>query len=172
MSTNVDDWHVSKDVPAIEVNWVAFNKEKPHEFLIPDGEDEKYLEKLISIAQDENELFNNGWVVDSIQIVGENEFVSTNPNGPSEENEKDYNVRYKYILNPKITGQSAIIKTTRNFCRDLIAKNYVWRVEDMEKTTNEFGDSAMVWRGGYNCRHIFAKIIYKKKGKIENNAGN
>ena len=158
------------DEPAIEVNWVAFNKEKPHEFHIPDGEDEKYLEKLISIAQDENELFNNGWVVDSIQIVGENEFVSTNPNGPSEENEKDYNVRYKYILNPKITGQSAVIKTTRNFCRDLIAKNYVWRVEDMEKTTNEFGDSAMVWRGGYNCRHVWARILYKKDATIVNKA--
>ena len=29
------------DEPAIEINWVAFNKEKPHEFVIPDGEDLK-----------------------------------------------------------------------------------------------------------------------------------
>ena len=158
------------DEPAIEVNWMFFNKEKPHEFHIPDGEDEKYIQKLISIAQDEQELFNEGWVVDSIHIVGENEFVSTNPNGPSMEDEKEYNVRYKYILNPRITGQSAVIKTTRDFCRSLIAKNYVWRVEDMEKTQNDFGDSAMVWRGGFNCRHVWSRILYKKDATIINKA--
>ena len=158
------------DEPAIEVNWMFFNKEKPHEFHIPDGEDEKYIQKLISIAQDEQELFNEGWVVDKITIVGENEFVSTSPNAPSIEDEKEYNVRYKYILNPRITGQSAVIKTTRDFCRSLIAKNYVWRVEDMEKTQNDFGDSAMVWRGGFNCRHVWSRIEYKKDATIINKA--
>ena len=33
---------------------------------------------------------------------------------------------------------------------------------------NAEGDSFADWRGGYNCRHLFAKIVYKKKGKIEN----
>jgi hypothetical protein len=158
------------DEPAIEVNWMFFNKEKPHEFHIPDGEDDKYIEKLISIAQDEQELFDEGWVVDSVTIVGDNQFVSTNPNGPSIEDEKEYNVRYKYILNPRITGQSAVIKTTRDFCKSLIAKNFVWRVEDMEKTQNDFGDSAMVWRGGANCRHVWSRILYKKDATIVNKA--
>ena len=158
------------DEPAIEVNWMFFNKEKPHEFHIPDGEDEKYIQKLISIAQDEQELFNEGWVVDKVTIVGENEFVSTNPNGPSIEDEKEYNVRYKYILNPRITGQSAVIKTTRDFCKTLLSKNLVWRVEDMEATQNDFGDSAMVWRGGYNCRHVWSRIEYKKDATIINKA--
>ena len=157
------------DEPAIEVNWVAFNKEKPHEFHIPDGEDDKYIEKLVSIAQDEQELFDEGWVVNKIQIVGSNEFISTDPNGPSVEDEEEYNVRYKYILNPKIS-QNPIIKTTRDFCKTLINKNYVWRIEDMEKTQNDFGDSAMVWRGGYNCRHVWARIEYKKDATIVNKA--
>jgi len=157
------------DEPAIEVNWVAFNKEKPHEFHIPDGEDDKYIEKLVSIAQDEQELFDEGWVVNKIQIVGSNEFISTDPNGPSEEDEEEYNVRYKYILNPKIS-QNPIIKTTRDFCKTLINRNYVWRIEDMEKTQNDFGDSAMVWRGGYNCRHVWARIEYKKDATIINKA--
>lgn len=157
------------DEPAIEVNWVAFNKEKPHEFHIPDGEDDKYIEKLVSIAQDEQELFDEGWVVNKIQIVGNNEFISTDPNGPSEEDEEEYNVRYKYILNPKIS-QNPIIKTTRDFCKTLINRNYVWRIEDMEKTQNDFGDSAMVWRGGYNCRHVWARIEYKKDATIINKA--
>ena len=37
------------DEPAIEINWMYFNKVKPQEFHIPDNEDEKYLEKLKSV---------------------------------------------------------------------------------------------------------------------------
>ena len=158
------------DEPAIEINWVAFNKQKPQEFHIPDGEDDKYIEKLMALSQDEQELFDEGWIVDKVQIVGDMDFYSTNPNGPSVEDEKEYNVRYKYILNPRIGGQSAVIPTTRDFCKTLIAQNRVWRVEDMENTRNEFGDSAMVWRGGYNCRHVWSRILYKKDATIVNKA--
>jgi hypothetical protein len=157
------------DEPAIEVNWMYFNKEKEHEFHIPDGEDEKYIQKLVEKAQDEQELFNEGWVVHDVQILGKQGFVSTDPNGPSIEDEEEYNVRYKYILNPNIS-ESAIISTTRDFCKTLINRNYVWRVEDMESTTNDFGDSAMVWRGGYNCRHVWSRILYKKDATIVNKA--
>ena len=157
------------DEPAIEVNWMFFNKEKPHEFHIPDGEDDKYIEKLMSIAQDEQELFDEGWVVDKIEVLGKNHFISTSPNAPSEEDEKEYNVRYKYILNPNIS-QNPIIPTTRDFCKTLINRNYVWRIEDMDKTQNDFGDSALVWRGGYNCRHVWARIEYKKDATIVNKA--
>jgi hypothetical protein len=157
--------------PAIEINWVAFNKVKPEDFHIPDGEDDKYIQKLLSTAQDERELFNQGWVVDSIEILdGKEGFVSTDPNGPSMEDELEYNVRYKYMLNPRITGQGAIIPTTRDFCKTLINKNFVWRVEDMEKTQNDFGQSAMVWRGGYNCRHVWSRIRYRKDATITNKA--
>lgn len=158
------------DEPAIEVNWVAFNKEKPHEFHIPDGEDSIYLEKLMGLSQDEQELFDEGFVVDKVTIMGEQGFYSTNPNAPSIEDEKEYNVRYKYILNPRIGGQSSVIKTTRDFCKTLVSQNRVWRIEDMEATRNDFGDSAMVWRGGFNCRHVWARIEYKKDVTIVNKA--
>jgi hypothetical protein len=108
-------------------------------------------------------------VVHDVQILGKQGFVSTDPNGPSIEDEEEYNVRYKYILNPKIS-ESAIISTTRDFCKTLINRNYVWRIEDMESTTNDFGDSAMVWRGGYNCRHVWSRILYKKDATIVNKA--
>ena len=157
------------DEPAIEVNWVAFKKEKQQEFHIPDGEDNIYIEKLLATSQDEQELFDAGWVVDNIKVVGDENFYSTDPNAPSSEDEKEYNVRYKYILNPRIS-QSPVIKTTRDFCKQLISQNRVWRIEDMEATRNDFGDSALVWRGGYNCRHVWARIEYRKDATIINKA--
>lgn len=156
--------------PAIEINWVAFNKVKSEDFHIPEGEDEKYIQKLIATAQDEQELFDEGWVVDSIEILdGKNSFISTDPNGPSIEDEEEYNVRYKYILKPNIST-APIIPTTRDFCKTLINRNYVWRIEDMDATQNDFGQSAMVWRGGYNCRHVWSRIKYRKDATITNKA--
>ncbi len=157
------------DEPAIEVNWIAFNKQKPQEFHIPDGEDEKYVQMLMDKGQPEEELTSMGWVPYSIEIDGKEDFISTNPNSDSDWDESELLIRYKYILSPRISGR-AVIPTTRSFCRDLINKNYVWRVEDMDATTNDFGESAMVWRGGYNCRHNWAKIKYKKDTKIVNKA--
>ena len=158
------------DEPAIEINWMYFSKEKPHEFHIPDGEDNKYLDKLVSIAQNEQDLFDEGWVVSKITPFGKEDFITApDPNGPSSENEKEYRVRYKYVLNPQAQSPS-IIPTTRDFCRELIQKNYVWRLEDMDALTNDEGDSALVWRGGYNCRHLWARIEYSYEYPIRNKA--
>jgi hypothetical protein len=156
------------DEPAIEINWMYFNKVKPQEFHIPDGEDNKYLEKLKSIAQNEQELLDEGWVVSKVIPMGKEGFA-TQPNAPSEEDEKEYKVRYKYVLNPAAQSPS-IIPTTRDFCRELVQKNYVWRLEDMEAQLNDEGDSALVWRGGYNCRHLWARIEYERDTTIINKA--
>jgi len=154
------------DEPAIEVNWVAFKKEKEHEFHIPDGEDQKYLDKLLSKAELEEDLLSQGYEFDRII---EEDFVSTDPNDDSKEDNSFYRVRYKYDLSPNI-NQNKIIPTTRTFCRDLCSKNLVWRNEDIEAITNDFGDSARLWRGGFNCRHKWFKILYKKTGDIINKA--
>lgn len=157
------------DDPAIEINWIAFNKEKQHEFHIPDGEDNKYVEMLAAKAENEQDIFDQGYIIDSIQYMdGKNQFA-TNPNAQSEWDENEYLVRYKYMLRPNIS-QAAIIPTTRDFCSNLINKNYVWRVEEMEALRNDQGSSALVWRGGYNCRHIWGKIRYRKDATIVNKA--
>ena len=158
------------DTPAIEINWVAFSKEKEHSFHIPDGEDETYLEKLLPYGQDEQELLDEGYEIDSIQYVKEEEFIYSNPNESSDLDTNLFRIRYKYMLNPKANGQP-IIPTTRDFCKELIKKNLVFRLEDMLNQQNDEGGSFADWRGGYNCRHIFGKIIYKKKGIIKNKAG-
>ncbi len=158
------------DEPAIEVNWVAFNKHKHSSteecFHIPDGEDSKYLELLYTKGSPEQELLEQGYQLVSMEVGGE-KFLSTKPNAPSEWNEDDLLVRYKYILDPRIK-QAPIIPTTRDFCSELLNKNFVWRVEDMDDLQNDFGQSAMVWRGGYNCRHRWAKLFYKKDTTIVN----
>lgn len=158
------------DEPAIEVNWVAFKKAKPEDFHIPDGEDDKYLQMLIEKGQNEQDLFDQGYKVISVTEVGKDEFVTApNPNELSGEDEMNFRVRYRYGLSPNIK-ENAVISTTRQFCKELINKNYVWRVEDIEATFNEFGQSAQTWRGGYNCRHRWFKILYKKDGDIINKA--
>jgi hypothetical protein len=157
------------DEPAIEVNWVAFNKEKEHEFHIPEGQDAAYVEKLLSVAKSEKELFEDGFEIDEIEYLNKEYFARTTPNAKSELDTPEYRIRYKYTLNPAASGNK-IIDTTRQFCKELCTEDLVWRVEDMLKQKNSFGQSAFVWRGGYNCRHIWAKIRYKKKGYIENNA--
>jgi hypothetical protein len=153
------------DEPAIEVNWVAFKKEVQEDFHIPDGEDETYLDKLLSKGQPEQELLDEGWEIDRIESVKEN--FATTPNDESYQDNSFYRVRYKYALNSNIR-QSAIIPTTRQFCRQLIQKNYVWRIEEVENEINSFGQSAQFWRGGWNCRHEWFRIFYKKSGDIIN----
>ena len=149
------------DEPAIEVNWMFFNKVKPEEFVIPDGQDLTYSEMITQKGQLEEELFSDGW-----ERVKE-DFVSSSPNQPSFEDTENFLIRYKYILNPQANG-APVIDTTRDFCRDLLSKNLVYRVEDLESIINDLGSSAMVWRGSYNCRHIWEKITYRRGTEIVN----
>jgi hypothetical protein len=155
------------DDPAIEIFWVAFSKEKEHEFHIPDNEDDIYLERLLSKGQPEQELLDEGWEIERIETVKEN--FATSPNAVSSEDNMFYRVRYKYALNSNIR-QSPIIATTRQFCKQLINKNYVWRIEEIESEVNSFGQSAQFWRGGFNCRHQWYRIFYKRRGDITNKA--
>ena len=157
------------DQPAIEINWVAFSKEKSQEFHIPDNEDDNYLEQLAPYGQSEQDLFDDGFEIDRMKFDTKEDFTYSYPNAQSDIDTPNFRIRYKYVLNPMATGPS-VIPTTRNFCKTLVTKNLVFRLEDMLSQRNDFGQSFADWRGGYNCRHLFAKIIYKKKGYIPNNA--
>lgn len=156
--------------PAINIEWIAFDKQKLDYFSIPDGEDEKYLMKLVEYGQSEEELLENGYTIHSVGNFEVEKFFETYPNAESEWNTDEYLVRYKYVLNPEASGQKPIEKKTRQFCKTLINKNMVFRIEDMDRLTNDEGDPALVWRGGYNCRHSWSKILYKKDTKIVNKA--
>lgn len=137
------------------------------DFHIPDGEDQKYIDMLLALAEDEDEMLAEGWELVKVEDARESFTLS-----PNEESDEDFGllrVRYKYGLNPNIK-QNKIIATTRDFCKSLVNKNYVWRSEDIESLRNDFGQSAQVWRGGYNCRHQWFKMYYKATGTIINKA--
>jgi hypothetical protein len=155
------------DEPAIEINWMYFNKTKQEDFHIPDGEDEVYLEKLMKYGQSEEEFLSEGWEFVKVIENGKDNFYSTSPNDDSRLDTDYYRVRFKYDLSPNI-AQNPVISTTRNFCKTLIQQNRVWRNEDIEAITNDFGDSARMWRGGFNCRHRWFQVLYKRTGDIIN----
>jgi hypothetical protein len=121
----------------------------------------KFSSMILEKGQSEDDLINDGW-----DMVKE-EFISSSPNSPSFEDTEERLIRYKYVLNPQASG-SPIKDTTREFCKDLLQKNFVYRVEDLEGITNDLGSSAMVWRGSYNCRHLWKKIEYRKGDRIVN----
>jgi hypothetical protein len=87
-----------------------------------------------------------------------------NPNEPSNEDTSRVRVRYKYA-GPRDNKN-------RQFCADMLRLNRVYRIEDIEElsaeTPNpEFGNySIFTWRGSFNCRHQWVKLLYKKKGDI------
>jgi len=161
--------------PAIAIEWLAFNKSKKlQDFHIPDGEDEIYLNRIKDKGHDEQELIDEGWEIHSVEPISQENFgLTTTPNESSEEDTEEFRIRYKYGLNPKLTGQSSIIPTTREWCRVLLNRNKVYRLEDILSLPPDLDESygdPKVYRGGFNCRHWWFKILYKPTGKIRNNA--
>jgi hypothetical protein len=164
------------DEPAIEINWVAFKKEQQEDFHVPDGEDEHYLNRIFSKGQSEQELLDEGWEVENIEEIGSHNFagLQTTPNDDSAIDTDFYRVRFKYGLSPNIS-QNPIIPTTREYCRVLINRNYVFRLEDIlflnpnsDPEDGGFGGAPQFYRGGFNCRHKWFRILYKKSGEIIN----
>jgi hypothetical protein len=149
------------DEPAIDVMWVAFNKEKEYEFHIPEGEDNKYLTELLAAGIPESEVFEEGWDIYKIENVTKEMFSSPNASSSLDD---EFLVRFKYAKNPDAPGNS-IKDTTRDFCRELVSQDLVYRLEDIN-FSNDNGDSALTWRGGYNCRHLWQRILYKRTADI------
>lgn len=152
--------------PAHEEGWLAFNKEKemkqPYEVL--DADQMRELgEALAELGEDPEELEAEGWEIVRVEKLNKQAFVgdiSSDPNAPSAEDTVAMRVRYKYV--------GPIKNTSRDFCRQMVAANRVYRREDIERMTrdmanDEFGYySIWEWRGSYNCAHEWIKLIYKQ----------
>jgi len=159
------------DEPAIEYDWIAFKKEDEN-FCIPEGDEDKYLEHMSSIGENVDTLLEDGWVeVESTQMSkGDFAALSSSPNDPSVFDTETTRVRFRYGLNPIFKGQPQTIPTSRRFCREMVASNRVYRYEDIETADNGMNSSALLWRGSYNCRHNWFKVVYKQDSRIVNKA--
>ena len=94
--------------------------------------------------------------------------ITSKPSEKSRVDNENYIVRYKYV-----GGRP--IPTTRKFCREMMTthKGMIFRYEDINQMTfrrenSEFAKkksySIWRWKGSYNCRHRWQKIMYKKRG--------
>lgn len=165
--------------PAHEENWLAFHKEKPlkqpHEVLTQEQMIE-LAEALAAFGEKHEDIIDDGYVLESVRKVDSRKQafvgdITSNPNDVSIEDTAGYRVRYKYVGPPPI-------RTSRDFCREMLAANYVYRIEDIDRMTmtqanEEFGYyDIFEWRGSYNCRHFWVELRYKQvdpnKGILQN----
>ena len=166
--------------PAHEEEWMAFNtqtisSEKEFSpYRIVEDDFCTHNTKLDTLGEPYSQLINEGWEIVKMEKItpqmvhkmNQNHFSF--PNDPSELDTEDTRVRFKYI-GPRDNKN-------RQFCSDMLSKNRVYRNEDIDDLTNEVANpqfgryDIFLWRGSYNCRHVWVKLIYKKEGKIINNA--
>lgn len=82
---------------------------------------------------------------------------------------------YKYVTRDDVPRATK----SRDFCRELLAKSNAgkrWTREAIDKITNEFGEDAWTYRGGFYtnpitnettpfCRHVFKAVVKARKKK-------
>lgn len=167
--------------PAHEENWLAFKKEEPietyNQYKIVPADFCNHNKKLTELGEPYEKLLEEGWEIlrvekmtpQVVEKMNRERFTNSSPNEDSTLDKENFRVRYKYI-GPNDTR-------TRDFCADMLAANRVYTIEDIDALSDgvansEFGFYEIFrWRGSYNCRHLWVRLIYKKQGSIVNNAG-
>ena len=172
--------------PAHDETWMAFNADKcscsnhqmeeqideysPYKIVTDDFC--SHHPKLQTLGEPVGELENDGWSLVRVekitpQVVHQmNEHKFSDPNSPSFLDTENYRVRFKYV-GPRDNKN-------REFCAQMLSFNRVYRQEDIDELTDgvaneQFGFyNIFLWRGSFNCRHTWVRLIYKKEGKIIN----
>ena len=172
--------------PAHDETWMAFNsecscgshkmesesKDDYSPYTIVDGSFCNNHPNLATLGEPAGTLENEGWEIVRIekmtpQVIHKmNQHKFSNPNAESELDRDTFRVRYKYI-GPRDSK-------TREFCEQMLSFNRVYRIEDIDQLTNSVANSEFgfyeifTWRGSYNCRHQWVRLIYRKEGTIIN----
>ena len=172
--------------PAHDETWMAFNSEcscGTHKmesqledayspYTVVDGNFCNNHPNLATLGEPAGTLESDGWEIVRIermtpQVIHKmNQQRFSRPNDESVLDKETFRVRYKYI-GPRDSK-------TREFCEQMLSFNRVYRIEDIDALTDsvanpEFGFyEIFTWRGSYNCRHQWVRLIYKKEGTIIN----
>lgn len=174
------------DRPAIESNFLTFSEEQVDEIepvylgeIFCEEEQIEMARVINSLGEPVGTLEKEGFKIvgfkpvrtlkEEIEKEAFYDIIST-PNDVSGEDGGEYRVRYKYQVAPGMG--KPIIDTSRTFCKDMLRYNRVFRIEDIIAMTNdctneEFGCyDILTFRGSYNCRHLWYKVLYRKQGAI------
>lgn len=163
--------------PAHEEEWVAFGHDEEVEKLEPNYkivEDDfcSHNPKLDQLGEPYHQLIDEGWEVIKVEKITPmmvqkmNHERFSDPNAPSFLDNDQFRVRFKYV-GPRD-------EKNRRFCADMLSKNRVYRQEDIDELTDsvaneEFGFyNIFLWRGSFNCRHTWVRLLYAPTGKIRN----
>ena len=161
--------------PAHEENWIAFNNEDA-----PTLDDNSITYRIVeddfcssnplldTLGESYNDLISQGWVISRVEQMNPERILKmsrerfSDPNAESYEDTVQFRIRFKYV-GPRDNKN-------RKFCADMLAKNRVYRIEDIEQLSNpEFGSyDIFTWRGSFNCRHTWVKLVFQPEGKIRN----
>jgi hypothetical protein len=179
--------------PAHEVDFHAFSKNTDKEIVLNEEQQEFMLHKFNEVGQKEKDFILKGHYIRNIEYVGhfnvgkvENMFTNHQFNAEQvlkqnsildyTDTNGNHKIRFKYVVRP---GRPSIISTTRQFCREMINSDKIYKLEDINKLNNTFksqypgvgnwGDTFLRY-GGPNCNHIFVRIDYVefvRKDKID-----
>lgn len=136
------------------------------------GELAKYLkiepQKVVdTIAQ----MVSNGLIDDvkgklSVSKLGTTELKKVS--------DQQIEIRYEYALDPAFSGERKIIKTSREFCRQLVSANRLYLRSEIDTISARVGRDIWTERGGWytipdttvhlhHCRHIWNSKLVRKK---------
>lgn len=139
---------------------------------ITTGELAKYLkidtQKLVdTIAQ----MTSNGLIDDvqgklSVSKLGTSELKKVS--------DQQIEIRYEYALDPAFTGERKLIKTSREFCRQMVGANRLYLRSEIDTISARVGRDIWTERGGWytipdttvhihHCRHIWNSKLVRKK---------
>lgn len=167
--------------PAHDETWLAFAQDEEVETLEPSYKicDDDFCAQhplLNTIGEPYTALLEDGWDIVRVEKMtpqkvlkmNQDRFTKSKPNEESELDKETFRVRYKYV-GPRDDRN-------RKFCADMLSANRVYTIEDIDALSDsvanpEFGFyEIFTWRGSYNCRHQWVRLIYKKQGSIINSA--
>jgi len=174
--------------PAHDETWMAFNKnnetiitdkfddeEKLNPYIIVEDDFCNINKEIFELGEPYEKLINEGYDIVRVEKItpqvvhkmNQEKFTQSNPNAESVlDKNQPYLVRYKYI--------GIRDDKNRTFCRQMLQAGKVYTIEDIDRLTDsvaneQFGFySIFMYRGSYNCRHQWVRLLYKKGTEIRN----
>lgn len=136
------------------------------------GELAKYLkvdtQKIVDTIA---EMTSNGLLKD---VEGKLSVTKTGTSELKKVASQQIEIRYEYVVDPAFTGQPRIIKTSRKFCRQLVAANRLYLRSEIDTISARVDRDIWTERGGWytipdttvhihHCRHIWNSKLVRKK---------